>query len=120
MEKLDYNKFIDPFCIPIIKILREDLGVETLFCCQGRSIDDPEDSHHSRTGYIACKKTDRNREILRGILRSLGTKINSPHPFGYIETSHNFVILRLRKLQKTRKIWKRMEEVLLENNLYEN
>lgn len=117
MEKLDYEKIIDPLCIPVIKILREDLEVETMFCCQGKSEDDPKDSHHSLTGYIACRKTDRNREILRGILESLGKKINSTHPLGYIETTSRFVILRLRKLQKTKKVWESMEKILLENNI---
>lgn len=118
MEKLNYDKLIDPYCIPVIKILREDLGVETMFCCQGKSIDDPEDSDHSISGYIACKMTPRNRKIFRKISKLLRQKIS--FPVCYIEASSNALVFRLHRLQRPRKVWKRLEEILLENNIYEN
>lgn len=114
MEKLDYEKLIDPLCIPVIKILREDLGVETLFCCQGKSVDDPENSSHSISGYIACKKTPRNRDIIRKIPRLLRQKID--YPVCNTETTPWFYTLRLRKLQNPGRVWKKIEEVLIENN----
>ena len=64
MEKIDYNKLIDPLLIPIIKYLREEKGIETMYCCQGST---KEDTHkHGRRGYIMAKYSpDAINELLK-------------------------------------------------------
>lgn len=52
MEKIEYEKLIDPFCIPVIKYLREKKGIETLYCCQGETSEDAPTEDHSKRGYI--------------------------------------------------------------------
>lgn len=64
MENLDYEKVIDPLCIPVIKLLREKMGIKTLFCCQGRSNEDGDHDHSSR-GYIAVDYTPKAYMIFR-------------------------------------------------------
>lgn len=69
MEKLDYEKLIDPLCIPTIKLLRENLGIETNFCCQGKS--DIIDNHdHSLRGYISVTYTPKVYEMFRKFYES--------------------------------------------------
>lgn len=54
MEKINYNELIDPLLIPIIRYLREEKGVDTMYCCQGSTRED-KTRHHSRQGYIMAK-----------------------------------------------------------------
>lgn len=67
MEKIDYNKLIDPLCIPIIKHLREEKQIETLFCCQGRNKEDKperEAQAHSLRGYITARRNEESINLL--------------------------------------------------------
>ena len=120
MEKLDYRELIDPLCIPVIKILREDLGVETMFCCQGKSKKDLD--HHSISGYIACKITQRNKEILLELADLLSQRTDLEPSICSLQIRYNSkratykgndaVILRLRPLEDVEVVWKVMEEIL--------
>ena len=36
-----YQSLIDPICIPMIRYLREGIGIDTKYCCQGTCKEDP-------------------------------------------------------------------------------
>lgn len=70
MERINYKKLIDPFLIPVIKYLREERGVETLFCCQGETSEDGPDEDHSKRGYILAKYSPQAFKEFFGIFNS--------------------------------------------------
>lgn len=51
VKEIDYEALVDPLCIPVIKYLRENLGIDTQFCCQGRV---KGKRNHSISGYISA------------------------------------------------------------------
>lgn len=116
---MDYEKLIDPLCIPVIKILNEDLGVETMFCCQGKSRG--EKSHHASEGYIACRITPRSREVILELVDLLSQRLDLPGDVCRVEFRYyskrssggnDFIILRLKKLDDVSFVWTAMEEIL--------
>lgn len=54
MEKIDYISLIDPFCRPVIKYMREELGIDTVDCCQGMIKGEKKTLPHSLSGYISA------------------------------------------------------------------
>lgn len=74
MEKLDY-KIIDPFCIPVIRFLREEKGIETMYCCQGKTSEDDPEEHHSKRGYIMAKYSEESFKELLKIFNSHASRI---------------------------------------------
>lgn len=57
MEKIDYEK-IDPLVLPVIKYLREELGIDTEFSCQGMVKGEKKNPPHSLAGYISARYSD--------------------------------------------------------------
>lgn len=82
MEKIDY-KFIDPLLIPIIKYLREEKGIETMYCCQGSTKEDT--YKHGRRGYIMAKYSPKAVTELLKIFNSHSSR------YGYF---YNYSLLR--------------------------
>lgn len=113
-EQIDYDSLIDPLCRKTIKLLREKFGVETSFCCQGRSVEDIE--HHSNCGYIAAHKTQRDIFYLDGILGNVFRKYSSQkRKVRRLEFRNEIAIYLPRKLftiKELKKIWKEVEEYL--------
>lgn len=116
METLNYEELIDELCIPTIKILRENLNVETLFCCQGSSV--PGDDH-SKTGYISAILNDNAEKVFIELAKSLGQAENElPHDVCSIQYRYRYgpkIILRLKRLQDRNlleKTWKYIETIL--------
>lgn len=66
VQKIDYELLIDPLCRESIRILREELDIETLYCCQGKCQEDR--ISHSTRGYIVCVRTDFSRMVIRRLL----------------------------------------------------
>lgn len=58
MEKINYEEKIDPIILPVIKYLREELGIDTEFSCQGMVRGEKKDPPHSLSGYISAKYSD--------------------------------------------------------------
>ena len=120
LEILDYHKLIDPLCIPSIKALREDLEVDTLYCCQGSTEEErKKGSDHSIMGYIAVADTPRNEKIFIDLARSLNHKTGLSC-IGYLELGFcGKIIFRLKKFTsrspiKREKAWEIIEEILHE------
>jgi hypothetical protein len=121
MEKLDYE-IIDPLCRRSIKLLREHLGVEARFCCQGAI--DKIDGYHSTKGYISVVLNDKNFDVMSKLAREIAPKIQfGPHhvklEFNYWKKENPKLILRLPSFlshcsgEKRREdAWKLIEDTL--------
>jgi hypothetical protein len=75
MEKLNYE-IIDPLCRRSIKLLREHLGVEARFCCQGAI--DKIDGYHSTKGYISVVLNNKNFDIMSKLAKEIAPKVQGP------------------------------------------
>lgn len=122
MNKLDYSQ-IDDLCKSIIHTCNEELGMKTLFCCQGRSQDDDMSEHHSLYPYIAFLDSDRTLRILKELIKSKSTGLKADRlklyyaPFRSID---KWVLkyrtplgMRMKKIQ-LEKFWNDLESDLIE------
>lgn len=109
---------LDKLCIPVIRILRETLGIETLFCCQGATYEERKIQKHSATGYIACKLDNKSEEVMIRIAKELGQQKDIPFNICSIQYRYPFrpmIVLRLKRLmtsEQIERVWKRIEEIL--------
>ena len=116
MENINYEELIDKLCIPSIKILRENLKVNTLFCCQGKEC---KESHHSNTGYISAELNDRSEKVFISLAKQLSMLYETlPNCLCSIEYRYSYtprITLRLKRLyneEKLRTVWAYIEKIL--------
>lgn len=57
METINYTD-LDPIVVPVIQYMREQLGINTEFSCQGRVRGEKKNPPHSLSGYISAKYSD--------------------------------------------------------------
>lgn len=108
MEKIDYEKLIDPILIPVIKYLREERSVDTRFCCQGST---EEDKHrHSIRGYICTIYSEEARKCLEEINKSHRSRYKSKHG-SPIYTNRNKDGERVLVVYLTDRRWKSIKEL---------
>ena len=69
LEKINYEELIDPLCIPVIKYMREELGIDTQYCCQGMVKGEVKDPPHSLSGYICALYSPATVETFRKIYK---------------------------------------------------
>ena len=113
MMKAPNKKLIDELCWPSIRFINEELNIETLYCCQGRSKEDIGD-HGFGAGYIAFPRTIEAFKLICYLLE----KIKAQSKMSYVNSllSIYFVIEEdeLPSIEKLKQNWKKIEEILIE------